>query len=156
MTDDRYRSPLGSRYASPAMQTLFGEPHRIALWRRLWLALAEAERELGVPIPDAALDCRVWTVLLGPFELRCPVARQIPVADARADSHRLGAAVVERDGLRRIAAGTGLQLHPKGRDFDRDLPRCRETADQQRRDREEWVTASRVQGLVRVNTIVWV
>ena len=56
MTDDRYRSPLGSRYASPAMQTLFGEPHRIALWRRLWLALAEAERELGVPIPEAALE----------------------------------------------------------------------------------------------------
>ena len=56
MTDDRYRSPLGSRYASPAMQTLWGEAHRIGLWRRLWLALAEAERELGLDIPDAALD----------------------------------------------------------------------------------------------------
>ena len=55
MTDDRWRSPLGSRYASPAMQTLWGEPHRIGLWRRLWLALAEAERELGVEIPDEAL-----------------------------------------------------------------------------------------------------
>ncbi|HEX6091518.1 MAG TPA: lyase family protein, partial [Gemmatimonadales bacterium] len=56
MTDDRYRSPLGSRYASPVMQALFGEPHRIGLWRRLWLTLAEAERELGVPIPDTALE----------------------------------------------------------------------------------------------------
>ncbi|MBA3659031.1 MAG: adenylosuccinate lyase [Gemmatimonadales bacterium] len=55
MTDDRWRSPLGSRYASPAMQSLWGEPHRIGLWRRLWLALAEAERELGLPIPDDAL-----------------------------------------------------------------------------------------------------
>ena len=55
MTDDRYRSPLGTRYASPAMQSLWGEPHRIGLWRRLWLALAEAERELGLDIPDAAL-----------------------------------------------------------------------------------------------------
>ncbi|HEU4699887.1 MAG TPA: adenylosuccinate lyase [Gemmatimonadales bacterium] len=55
MTDDRYRSPLGTRYASPAMQRLFGEPHRIAQWRRLWLALAEAERELGLDIPDEAL-----------------------------------------------------------------------------------------------------
>src|SRR6476469_5320171 len=55
MTDDRWRSPLGSRYASPAMQLLWGEPHRIGLWRRLWLALAEAERELGLPIPDEAL-----------------------------------------------------------------------------------------------------
>jgi adenylosuccinate lyase len=55
MTDDRWRSPLGSRYASPAMQTLWGERHRIGLWRRLWLALAEAERELGLDIPDQAL-----------------------------------------------------------------------------------------------------
>jgi adenylosuccinate lyase len=55
MTDDRWRSPLGSRYASPAMQTLWGEPHRIGLWRRLWLALAETERELGLDIPDQAI-----------------------------------------------------------------------------------------------------
>ena len=55
MTDDRYRSPLGTRYSSPAMQTLWGEKHRVGLWRRLWLALAEGERELGVDIPEAAL-----------------------------------------------------------------------------------------------------
>ncbi|MGH7526513.1 MAG: adenylosuccinate lyase [Gemmatimonadales bacterium] len=55
MSDDRWRSPLGSRYASPAMQTLWGEPHRIGLWRRLWLALAESERELGLAIPEEAL-----------------------------------------------------------------------------------------------------
>jgi adenylosuccinate lyase len=55
MTDDRWRSPLGTRYASPAMQSLWGEAHRIGRWRRLWLALAEAERELGLPIPDEAL-----------------------------------------------------------------------------------------------------
>ncbi|HEX3234544.1 MAG TPA: adenylosuccinate lyase [Gemmatimonadales bacterium] len=56
MTDDRWRSPLGTRYASPAMQTLWGEPHRIGLWRRLWLALAEAERELGLDVPEEALE----------------------------------------------------------------------------------------------------
>jgi adenylosuccinate lyase len=55
MTDDRWRSPLGTRYASPAMQTLWGEPRRVGLWRRLWLALAEAERELGLDIPEEAL-----------------------------------------------------------------------------------------------------
>jgi adenylosuccinate lyase len=55
MSDERWRSPLGSRYASPAMQALWGEPHRIGLWRRLWLALAETQRELGVAIPEAAL-----------------------------------------------------------------------------------------------------
>ena len=51
MSDERWTSPLGTRYASPAMQRLWGEPHRIGLWRRLWLALAEAEQELGLPIP---------------------------------------------------------------------------------------------------------
>ncbi|MFL5403355.1 MAG: adenylosuccinate lyase [Gemmatimonadales bacterium] len=55
MSDERWRSPLGSRYASPAMQILWGEPHRVGLWRRLWLALAETERELGLDIPDEAL-----------------------------------------------------------------------------------------------------
>jgi adenylosuccinate lyase len=55
MSDDRWRSPLGSRYASPAMQTLWGERHRIGLWRRLWLALAETERELGLDIPEQAI-----------------------------------------------------------------------------------------------------
>jgi len=55
MSDDRYRSPLGTRYASAAMQRLWGEPHRIGLWRRVWLALAASERELGLDIPEAAL-----------------------------------------------------------------------------------------------------
>lgn len=55
MSDDRYRSPLGTRYSSPAMQRLWGERHRIGLWRRVWLALAESGRELGLGIPEAAL-----------------------------------------------------------------------------------------------------
>src|SRR2546430_15150696 len=50
-----YLSPLGQRYASPAMQALWGERRRIGLWRRLWLALMEAEQELGLDIPDRAL-----------------------------------------------------------------------------------------------------
>ena len=55
MSDERWRSPLGSRYASPAMQTLWGERHRVGLWRRLWIALAETERELGLDIPEQAI-----------------------------------------------------------------------------------------------------
>ncbi|HXQ29212.1 MAG TPA: adenylosuccinate lyase [Gemmatimonadales bacterium] len=50
-----YTSPLSQRYASPAMQELWGEERRIGLWRRLWLALLEAERELGLGIPEAAV-----------------------------------------------------------------------------------------------------
>ncbi len=55
MTDDRYRSPLGTRYASPDMQRLWGERTRITRWRQVWLALAESEQELGLEIPDQAL-----------------------------------------------------------------------------------------------------
>jgi len=55
VSDPRWQSPLSGRYASAAMQRLWSEPHRIGLWRRLWLALAEAEQELGLPIPDQAL-----------------------------------------------------------------------------------------------------
>lgn len=56
MTVPRWESPLATRYASPAMQALWAEPHRIGRWRRIWLALAEAERELGLDIPEAALE----------------------------------------------------------------------------------------------------
>ena len=60
MSDDRhntYRSPLETRYASREMQELFGDQLRIATWRRLWLALAEAQRELGLAsVTDAQLD----------------------------------------------------------------------------------------------------
>ena len=55
MSNDRYQSPLGQRYSSPAMQRLWSPAYRATLWRRLWLALAEAERELGLTIPDQAL-----------------------------------------------------------------------------------------------------
>ena len=53
MSDERWTSPLGTRYASPAMQRLWGEPHRIGLWRRIWLALCDdmdvpESRRLGV------------------------------------------------------------------------------------------------------------
>ncbi len=55
MSHDTYRSPLAERYASKAMLTLWSPQTRHGLWRRLWVALAEAEQALGVEIPDAAL-----------------------------------------------------------------------------------------------------
>jgi len=51
----RYASPLGTRYSSREMQELFGAQRRVGLWRRLWIALAEAQRDLGVPIPESAI-----------------------------------------------------------------------------------------------------
>ena len=58
MTTDllQYRHPLSERYASREMQTVFSPLNRYGTWRQLWLALAEAEQELGLPIPDDALS----------------------------------------------------------------------------------------------------
>jgi adenylosuccinate lyase len=51
-----YTSPLAERYASRAMLELWSPQTRHGLWRRLWLALAESERELGVSIPAEAIE----------------------------------------------------------------------------------------------------
>jgi adenylosuccinate lyase len=53
---DAFESPLATRYAGEAMQRLFSARRRILTWRRLWLWLAESEKELGLPIADAQLD----------------------------------------------------------------------------------------------------
>jgi adenylosuccinate lyase len=53
---DRYTHPLADRYASREMQAIFSPGRRFGTWRRLWLALAEAEQELGLPISAEALD----------------------------------------------------------------------------------------------------
>lgn len=52
---ERYENPLISRYASDAMAKLFGDQRKFSTWRRLWVALAEAEQELGLPISDAQI-----------------------------------------------------------------------------------------------------
>ncbi len=51
-----YENPLNTRYASKEMQKNFGEEKRIKLWRRLWVALAESEMEMGLPITQAQVD----------------------------------------------------------------------------------------------------
>lgn len=53
---ERYQNPLVERYASAEMSRLFSDAFRFSTWRRLWLALAESEAELGIDIPQAALE----------------------------------------------------------------------------------------------------
>jgi adenylosuccinate lyase len=53
---DRFDHPLTGRYASQEMQYLFSNGNRYTTWRRLWLALASAEKELGLDISDDALE----------------------------------------------------------------------------------------------------
>ena len=55
MSYDLYQSPFSTRYASVQMQGIFSELHKFQTWRRLWIALAEAEQELGLNITDAQI-----------------------------------------------------------------------------------------------------
>ena len=56
MSKDVYESPLASRYASKYMLHLFSQDMRFQTWRRLWVELARAEHELGLPITQAQVD----------------------------------------------------------------------------------------------------
>ena len=49
---DRYTSPLSERYASKEMQFVFSPDFKFRTWRKLWIALAETEQELGLSITD--------------------------------------------------------------------------------------------------------
>ena len=52
MATDRYTSPLSERYASKEMQYIFSQDKKFTTWRKLWIALAESEKELGLNITD--------------------------------------------------------------------------------------------------------
>ena len=54
--NDRYQSPLSERYASREMQYIFSPDMKFKTWRRLWIALAETEKELGLPITQEQID----------------------------------------------------------------------------------------------------
>ncbi|TWT87312.1 Adenylosuccinate lyase [Pseudobythopirellula maris] len=56
MSHDTYDNPLISRYASREMARLWGAQKKFSTWRRLWVALAESEAELGLPITAAQID----------------------------------------------------------------------------------------------------
>lgn len=56
MSTDRYNSPLSERYASKEMQYIFSPDKKFSTWRRLWIALAETEKELGLPITQEQID----------------------------------------------------------------------------------------------------
>ena len=55
MANNKYESPLSSRYASDEMQYLFSTDKKFSTWRRLWITLAESERELGLDITETQI-----------------------------------------------------------------------------------------------------
>ena len=56
MIKDTYESPLSARYASKEMKYIFSPDKKFRTWRKLWIALAEAEMELGLPVTQAQID----------------------------------------------------------------------------------------------------
>ena len=53
---DLYENPLNTRYSSKEMSHLFSDDYKFTLWRKLWIALAESEMELGLNITQSQID----------------------------------------------------------------------------------------------------
>lgn len=140
----RYVHPLADRYASGEMQAIFSPRRRFGTWRRLWIALAEAEAELGVPIADDALaamrDARDEIDLDRAAELERELRH-----DVMAHVHLYGEAAPEARGIIHLGAtsafitdNTDLLLHREALELVRArLLRCiRALADFAREHRE--------------------
>ena len=89
MSHETYENPLITRYASTAMSRLFGAQHRHSTWRRLWVALAEAEAELGLPISAAQIEELRTHVDKIDFEVAANYERQLR-HDVMAHVHAYG------------------------------------------------------------------
>ena len=100
---DRYESPLNSRYASETMQRLFSPRRRIETWRRLWLALARAERELGLPITEEQV--RELQAHLADIDFDCAARREKEVRhDVMAHIYAYGKAAPSAAGIIHLGA----------------------------------------------------
>ncbi|KAJ3484749.1 hypothetical protein NLJ89_g11958 [Agrocybe chaxingu] len=68
---ETYQTPLSSRYASKEMAYLFSPANRFSTWRTLWLNLAIAEKQLGLPIAEEAIE-QMRANLVGPYRRLLP------------------------------------------------------------------------------------
>lgn len=100
---DQYESPLSTRYASPFMLALFSSRKRIETWRKLWVSLARAESELGLPITRSqvkALEDHVTDI-----DFACAAQREKEVRhDVMAHVYAYGKAAPEAAGIIHLGA----------------------------------------------------
>jgi adenylosuccinate lyase len=100
---DRYTNPLTERYASPEMSRIFSLAFKFGTWRRLWLALAVAERELGLPIEESAIHA--LRDHLDDFDLgRAAELERELRHDVMAHVHHLGEQAPEARGIIHLGA----------------------------------------------------
>ena len=100
---EKYESPLSSRYASEYMLKLFSMDTRIQTWRRLWVSLAKAEMELGLPVTAAQvsqLEAHITDI-----DYECAAAREKEVRhDVMAHVYAYGKVAPEAAGIIHLGA----------------------------------------------------
>ena len=103
MDDARYVSPLSTRNASPQMQAIWSSRTKFTTWRRLWLALAEAERELGLEITESQI--REMRDHLDDVDFEAAAAYEKKLRhDVMAHVHAFGDVVPEARGIIHLGA----------------------------------------------------
>ncbi len=85
-----YESPLSSRYASDEMQYIFSPDKKFSTWRRLWIALARAEMELGLPVTQEQIDEMEAHITDIDYEMAAQKERELR-HDVMAHIHTFGA-----------------------------------------------------------------
>ena len=100
---DKYESPLSSRYASEFMLSLFSQDTRIRTWRKLWVALARAEMELGLPV--TAGQVAELEEHIGDIDYECARVREKEVRhDVMAHVYAYGKAAPSAAGIIHLGA----------------------------------------------------
>ena len=100
---DRYESPLAGRYASREMQEIFSPDRKFGTWRKLWIALAKAEKELGLPITQEQID--EMTAAAGDINYEVAAAREKEVRhDVMAHVYAFGQQCPKAKGIIHLGA----------------------------------------------------
>ena len=100
---NKYESPLSSRYASEYMLHLFSTDMRIQTWRKLWVSLAKAEMELGLPITQEQVD--ELEAHIADIDYECAAAREKEVRhDVMAHVYAYGNAAPSAAGIIHLGA----------------------------------------------------
>jgi adenylosuccinate lyase len=100
-----YTSPLSGRYASPAMQAVWSERRKFETWRRIWVALAEAQHELGLPVSQEQVDALRAHLTMTDEDFRRAAEHERRVRhDVMAHVHALGDAAPQARGVIHLGA----------------------------------------------------